>query len=58
MRVGRTGWSGEIHRLLIDLEELEDEAPKEKVKSNRERMLDFYVPRGLRDIHSFPIPRL
>ena len=48
----------EVQRLLIDLEELEDETYDEEVERGTESMLDFYIPKGLRNVHRLPRPRL
>lgn len=49
----------EMQRLLIDLEELEDDvAVEERERSDQSSILDFYVPGGLRHIHRLPMPRL
>ena len=47
-----------VRRLLLELEEMEQQAPDDEAKQDRERMLDFYIPRGLRDIHRLTMPRL
>jgi len=48
----------EVQRLLIDLEELDDEATIEETERSSQSMIDFYIPRGLRDVHRLPKPRL
>jgi len=47
-----------VQRLLLELEELEQQVPDDEAQQERQRMLDFYIPRGLRDIHRLPRPRL
>lgn len=49
-----------VQRLLLELQELEQQVPDDGVEQERKRqgMLDFYIPRGLRDIHRLPLPRL
>jgi hypothetical protein len=55
-------WRGEIvrevQRLLIDLEELDDETEIEETGRSNQSVIDFYIPKGLRDIHRLPRPRL
>ena len=41
----------EVQRLLIDLEELEDEVTAEEPERGNESILDMYIPKGLRNIH-------
>ena len=48
----------EVQRLLIDLEELDDETTIEEPERSNQSMIDFYLPKGLRDIHRLPRPRL
>ena len=48
----------EVQRLLIDLEELDDEPEIEEAKGSNQSIIDFYIPKGLRVIHRLPRPRL
>ncbi len=48
----------EVRRLLFDLEELDDEIEIEEPERSSQSIIDFYLPRGLRDIHRLPRPRL
>ena len=48
----------DMHRLLLDLEELEEESRQEPEENERDRILDFYIPKGLRNIHIRPLRRL
>jgi hypothetical protein len=48
----------EMQRLLVDLEKLGGETPVEKVEGSNESILDFYIPKGLRNIHKVPRLRL
>ena len=48
----------EVQRLLIDLEELDDETEIEEAGRSSQSIIDFYIPKGLRDIHRLPRPRL
>lgn len=48
----------EVQRLLIDLEELDDEPEIEEAGGSSQSIIDFYIPKGLRDIHRLPGPRL
>jgi hypothetical protein len=48
----------EVQRLLIDLEELDDETEIEEPERSSQSIIDFYIPKGLRDIHRLPRPRL
>ena len=47
----------EVHRLLIDLEELEGKV-EEKEAEQKPSILDLYIPRGLVNIHRLPRLRL
>ncbi|MDD5702232.1 MAG: hypothetical protein PHU23_09315 [Dehalococcoidales bacterium] len=48
----------DMHRLLLDLEELEEESQQEPEENERDRIIDLYIPKGLRDIHTRPLRRL
>ena len=48
----------EVQKLLIKLDELDDETATEEAERSSQSMIDFYIPRGLRDIHRLPRPRL
>lgn len=48
----------EVQRRLIDLEELDDETEIEEPERSSQSIIDFYIPRGLRDIHRLPKPRV
>ena len=43
-----------VRRLLSELEELERKIPDEEIARSNESMLDFYIPKGLRNIHRLP----
>ena len=43
-----------VRRLLSELEELERKIPDEEIARSSESMLDFYIPKGLRNIHRLP----
>ncbi len=47
-----------VQKLLIELEGLDDEPEAEEAERGNQSIIDFYLPRGLRDIHRLPRPRL
>jgi hypothetical protein len=48
----------QMKRLMDDLGDLEDDASEDGADTANQRMLDFYIPRGLRNIHRPPRPML
>jgi len=50
----KNGIVREAQRLLIDMEEIERKIPEKEVAKRNEGILDFYVPKGLRNIHRLP----
>ncbi len=43
-----------VQRLLGELEELGRKIPDEELARSNESIFDFYIPKGLRNIHRLP----